>query len=152
MGAKPYLASIAEALADCRLEAVLIGNAGAALQGAPVTTLDFDFCFRSTPGNIEKVRRFAERMRGSLTQPYEPVSALMRVELPQAGVHVDFLPDTAIGARVASLRSRASKVTFGEARILVADLRDIAKGKRKAGRPKDKAALYAIEKTIEEKT
>ena len=38
------------------LEAVLIGNAGAALQGAPVTTVDFDFFFRRTPGTCRSSR------------------------------------------------------------------------------------------------
>jgi hypothetical protein len=35
---------------------VLIGNAGAALHGAPVTTVDFDFLFRRTARNLQKLR------------------------------------------------------------------------------------------------
>ena len=34
------MSTIAAALAEVRLEAILIGNAAAALQGAPVTTVD----------------------------------------------------------------------------------------------------------------
>ena len=43
MDAAPALEEIAQALTEAKLEAILIGNAGAALQGAPVTTVDFDF-------------------------------------------------------------------------------------------------------------
>ena len=46
---------IAKTFDDCRLEAILVGNAAAALQGAPVTTLDFDFMFRKTPVNLKKL-------------------------------------------------------------------------------------------------
>lgn len=48
MNAAPILAHIAQLLAKHRLDAVLIGNAAAALQGAPVTTVDLDFMFRDT--------------------------------------------------------------------------------------------------------
>lgn len=48
MNAGPLLDAVVAALTEARLEAVLIGNAAAALQGAPVTTVDFDFMFRST--------------------------------------------------------------------------------------------------------
>ena len=60
MNAAPLLRRIARALTECRLEAVLIGNAAAALQGAPVTTLDFDFLFRTSPTNIRKLKVFAD--------------------------------------------------------------------------------------------
>jgi hypothetical protein len=45
MDARPVLFRIARLLAEHGLEAVLIGNAAAALQGAPITTVDFDSCF-----------------------------------------------------------------------------------------------------------
>jgi len=45
MDAHRLLARIARMLEEHGLEAVLIGNAAAALQGAPVSTVDLDFMF-----------------------------------------------------------------------------------------------------------
>jgi hypothetical protein len=59
MDALPLLARIARILEEQGLEAVLIGNAAAALQGAPVTTVDFDFMFRKTPANMRKLKALA---------------------------------------------------------------------------------------------
>ena len=42
MDATPLLGRVVTALAEQKLEAVLIGNAAAAMQGAPVTTVDFE--------------------------------------------------------------------------------------------------------------
>jgi hypothetical protein len=49
MEAKPILVGVARALREQGLEAVLIGNSAAAVQGAPVTTMDIDFLIRKTP-------------------------------------------------------------------------------------------------------
>ncbi len=54
MDAAPVLAEIGRHLQSVKLEAVLIGNAAAALQGAPVTTVDFDFLYRKTSHNVSK--------------------------------------------------------------------------------------------------
>ncbi len=62
MNAQPLFDSVVAALAGARLEAVLIGNAAAAIQGAPVTTVDFDFMFRATPVNLAKLKKFAAKM------------------------------------------------------------------------------------------
>jgi hypothetical protein len=70
--ATPLLTSIAEALAQAGLEAILIGNAAAAIQGAPVTTVDFDFMFRSTPRNLQKLKQFALRLDAVILRPYYP--------------------------------------------------------------------------------
>src|SRR5437867_1558669 len=56
MNAYPYLARAAELLQRHSLEAILVGNAAAAIQGAPVTTVDIDFLFPKTPANIRKLK------------------------------------------------------------------------------------------------
>jgi hypothetical protein len=43
MDARPILLDVVRVLREHNLEAILIGNAAAALQGAPVTTVDADF-------------------------------------------------------------------------------------------------------------
>jgi hypothetical protein len=57
MDARPLLGEVGRRLNDAKLDAVLIGNAAAALQGAPVTTIDFDFMFCRTPRNLAKRKR-----------------------------------------------------------------------------------------------
>ncbi len=63
MDATPLLEEIARALEECKLEAILVGNAAAALQGAPVTTLDLDFMFRKSPSNLKKLKSLAKNSR-----------------------------------------------------------------------------------------
>jgi hypothetical protein len=60
MDARPVLVMVAHWLEEHRLEAILIGNAAAALHGAPVTTLDLDFMFRPTRTNLRKLKAFAK--------------------------------------------------------------------------------------------
>ena len=60
MNASPLLIKIAKTLHMVCLETVMVGNAAAALHGAPVTTLDIDFIFRKTPTNMRKLKFFAE--------------------------------------------------------------------------------------------
>jgi hypothetical protein len=56
MNAEPLLYKVARALAANRLEVVMVGNSAAALQGAPVTTLDVDFMFRKTAVTLKKLK------------------------------------------------------------------------------------------------
>jgi hypothetical protein len=73
MDAAPLLNAIAAALAEARLEAILIGNAAAALHGAPVTTVDFDFMFRATPRNLRKLKQLATRLEAMILRPITPL-------------------------------------------------------------------------------
>jgi hypothetical protein len=72
------------------LDAVLIGNAAAALQGSPVTTMDFDFMFRKTQTNLTKLKRIADDPRVMVLRPYYAASQLYRMTQERDGLHLDF--------------------------------------------------------------
>ena len=142
---------IARRLDECGLEAVLIGNAAAALQGAPVTTMDFDFMFRKTPANLRKLKQLAASLRGAILKPYYPASGLYRLVDDARGLQLDFMTVIHGVKSFERLRSRATRVFFGDHSIWVADLRDIIRSKRALGRPRDLAAVEILEKTLDEK-
>jgi hypothetical protein len=150
MDAKPFLVAIGRALGDVGLDAVLIGNAGAALQGAPVTTVDFDFLFRKTPRNLARLKAFAAALQATILRPYYPVSDLYRVVRDEDGLQVDFMT-TVHGLRsYEGVRARAETVVIEGVPIAVASLADIVRSKRAAGRPRDRAVLDVLEKALEE--
>lgn len=148
--AKPLLLEIARHMADVNLEAVMIGNAAAALQGAPVTTVDFDFLFRKTPRNLSKLKTLATKLGATVLRPYYPAADLYRIVRDDDGLQVDFMT-TIHGIRsFAGMRDRAMRVELDDAAILVASLADIIRSKRAAKRPRDLAVLDILEKTLEE--
>ena len=91
MNGEPLLIKVAEVLTDARLEAVMVGNAAAALRGAPVTTLDIDFMFRKTPLNLKKLKAVAKCFEAIIMRPYYPVSELYRVVNDEQGLQLDFM-------------------------------------------------------------
>jgi len=150
MDAAPLLVEIGRALQEIGLEAVLIGNAAAALRGAPVTTIDFDFLFRRTPLNMAKLKALASRLRATVLRPYYPASDLYRVVRDDDGLQLDFM-GTIHGVRsFEGLRARASEIRIDDVVLLVASLEDVVKIKRAAGRARDRAVLEILEKALEE--
>lgn len=152
MDAEPLLGEVARRLHEARLEAVLIGNAAAALQGAPVTTVDFDFMFRKTSRNLAKMKAVASALRAMILHPYYPASDLYRIVRDDDGLQVDLLA-TIHGIRsFAGLRDRATKMKIGGWPVLVASLTDIIRSKRAARRPRDLAVIHILEAALEETT
>ena len=152
MDALPILARVAQLLERHGLEAVLIGNAAAALQGAPVGTVDLDFLFRRNPANVRKLTAIAAELNAMLMKPHYPVSGLLRISRDEDGLQLDFM-DVIHGVRsFEGLRKRAHEIRIGEARLLVACLADIIKSKKAAGRPRDLAVLAVLEQALEEGT
>lgn len=150
MDAAPVLAQVGRLLQDLHLDAVLIGNAAAALQGAPVTTVDFDFFFRKTPTNLRKLKALASSLQAIVLRPYYPASDMYRVVRESDGLQIDFMA-TIHGIRsFERLRGRAQTIEVGGVAILVASLADIIKSKRAARRPRDLAVLETLEKSLEE--
>ncbi|MDQ2668233.1 MAG: hypothetical protein M3Z05_19865 [Gemmatimonadota bacterium] len=151
MNAEPLLALVTRVLALRRLDVVLIGNAAAAIQGSPVTTMDFDFMFRKTPGNLAKLKRIADDLHAVVMRPFYPASQLYRLTRDGDGLQLDFMVKIDGIRSFEAMRSRASLVPFGEHRLLVASLADIIRSKESAGRLQDIAVLPILRRTLHEK-
>jgi hypothetical protein len=65
MDAENILCEVAEAIYHSKLEAVMIGNAAAAIQGAPVTTMDIDFCIKDDETEIAKLEVIIESKKAA---------------------------------------------------------------------------------------
>jgi predicted nucleotidyltransferase len=152
MNAKPIVKRVLETLKSAGLEAILIGNAAAALQGAPVTTDDIDFLIRRTPRNAGKIRVFAQKLDGIIERPAYPLSDFWRIS-SRKGTPIQIDLATSIhGIRsFESLRSRADQIDVNGEIATVAHLADVIKSKRAADRPKDRAVLPVLEATLREK-
>jgi predicted nucleotidyltransferase len=137
MDARPILFTLTRVLHEHGFEAVLIGNAAAALHGAPVTTVDFDFLFRKTPHNLRKLKAVARSLGAIVLRPYHPASDLFRLMRDQDLLQVDFMGRIDGIRSFEGLRRRASRVDLGGYELLVASLADIIQSKRAAGRPQD---------------
>jgi predicted nucleotidyltransferase len=151
MNAGPLLAKIAAALHEVRLDAVMIGNAAAALHGAPVTTLDIDFMFRKTPANMRKLKALAKALDAYVLRPFYPLSGLYRVVNDDAGMQLDFMSVVQGIDSFESLRADAVQVEFGGCKLKVASLADVIQSKKALGRLKDLAVVDILEKTLDEK-
>ena len=151
MNAPPRHSEIARPPQALHLDVVLIGNAAAALQGAPVTTVDFDFMFRKTPVNLRKLKALASALGATVMRPYYPASDLFRVVRDEDGLQLDFMAGIHGVRSFAGLRARATAVDLGGSMLLVASLADIIRSKKAASRPRDLAVLDILEKTDGEK-
>jgi hypothetical protein len=150
MSATPLLQMVLEAMQRHRLEAILIGNAGAALHGAPVTTLDFDFMFQDTSTNLRKLKAVAKELKAIILRPYYPVSKLYRMVDDELGLQVDFMPVIHGVKSFERLRSRALRTEIAKAPLLLASLADIIKSKKSASRGRDLAVMDVLERTLHE--
>jgi len=146
MDASPLLALIAELLERHSLEAILVGNAAAALAGAPVTTIDLDFLFRKTPVNLRKLKAIAAELEAVILTPYYPVSGLYRVSRDSDGLQLDFMPVIDGIRSFEALRRRTRVVQFGNAHLRVEGLPEIVKSEKAAGTPRNVAAFPKMKK------
>jgi predicted nucleotidyltransferase len=118
---------------------------------APVTTLDIDFMFRKTPANLRKIKVLADELDARILKPFYPRSDLYRVVNDDSGMQVDFMSVMHGIKSFESLRSDAVEVEFEGYKLKVASLEKIIRSKKALGRPRDKAVIEILEKTLDEK-
>jgi len=146
MDATSILCSVAEALHHANLEAVMIGNAAAAIQGAPVTTMDIDFCIKDNENNIKKLSKVANELEAELTDFYP----FFQIQNPDNELYLDFLTRVIGIDSFESLLEKSTTLSFdGIFSLKIASLEDIIKSKTAAGNDKDLAVLPILKKTLE---
>lgn len=142
-----FLAELATALRDTKIEAIVVGNMASILNGAPVLTQDVDLLVRDTPLNRKKLRRLAGMLGGIGPVPISEFTKSERIHGTR--VPIDILFDRIAGRlSFASVRSRSHAESVGHALLTVASLADVIKSKTAAGRPKDKAVLPILRDTL----
>lgn len=141
-----FLITVLRALRQVNLEAVIVGNTAAVLQGAPVTTQDIDLLVRSSKLTTVKVEALAQRLGAFLTRPSELVDI---TTLLGASAPVDVIVGHIAGdLRFESVKSRARTISIAGEQALVADLADIIRSKEAANRDKDRAVLPMLRATL----
>ena len=151
MDAERILVAIAKSLTEAKLDAVMVGNAAAAIQGAPVTTVDIDFMIRDVKLNIKKLTQVAASLDCELLNMSSPTVNMFRIVHKTEPIQLDFLFGLTGVNSFAGLRSRADIVKFGDYPLQIASLEDIIRSKEVANRPKDIAVLYTLKASLNEK-
>lgn len=154
MNAESDLKALARLFAEVNLETVMIGNAAAAINGAPVTTLDVDFIVPQTTQTYRAIALLAQKTDCVLQELKLMDERYMYQLIPRSpeGIQLDFLYELASKDRYTTIKEHAFPVDFDGYTLYVAALDDIIRAKKAANRPKDIAVLPILQLTLEEKT
>jgi hypothetical protein len=142
---------IFEALANARVEYVLIGGLAVQAHGHTRTTQDVDLVPADDSANLARLSSALEavgaRPAGSAdSAPEKPLilaaAGIASLDTDAGGVDVHFSPPGA-GA-FAELRRRALVIELGEIEVAVASRDDLIAMKRAAGQPIDRGDVIAL--------
>ena len=151
MNAGPYLEELAKRVFDVGLDTVMTGNAAAAINGAPVTTLDVDFMLEQTDENYMKLASLAQQMNYRFVELKLVDDRYMyRLMHRSEPFVIDFVFSPKGISSYSDLKKRSSDVFFGACKLQVASLEDVIASKRATARPKDLATLPILEMTLDE--
>ncbi len=152
MTALPILVAVARALKKVNLDAVLIGNAAAALHGAPVTTIDLDFFIRKSTGNTRKLKALADELEASILRPFYPVSGLNRLSRQTDNLQLDFMTSIDGVKSFEGVRARSGEISIAGEPLRVAALADIAAQENAANRPSGWTVPDLVKSTLHEES
>jgi hypothetical protein len=144
-------------LSDEGVESIIVGMVAAVLQGVPMMTWDLDIVHRRTPENIERLLRVLQdiqavarhdsrRLRPNESHLIGPGHILLETRFGD----FDCLGAIDGGRAYEDLVDSSVVINFENRPIRLLALREVLAVKRRAGRPKDLAAIPYIESTISE--
>jgi hypothetical protein len=134
------LGAFLAALHEAKIQCILIGGMAAVRQGAPITTIDYDFWVRLPQRQYVKISAIVQRQGGTIL-------ARTLYELADGTqVNTIFQPDGLDSFEVEYKRS--SPATLEGQRVRVLSLRRVIASKRASGRDKDMAVMPILERTL----
>lgn len=151
-------AKLLQLLVDHDVEVIVVGMLAGVLQGAPLTTGDVDIVHRRTPENVTRLltvlasigavyRHDPRRLAPGESHLMGPGHQLLESSLGD----LDCLGTIDNGKTYDDLIDKTVRMNLGDDRTIdVLDLRTLIEVKRRAGRPKDLAALPVLEATLDE--
>jgi len=153
----PQYHDILTRLSDEGVESIVVGMVAAVLQGVPMMTWDLDIVHRRTPENVERLlhvlqdiqavaRHDPRRLRPNESHLIGPGHILLETRFGD----FDCLGAIDGGRAYEDLLDSSVVVNLENRPIRLLALREILAVKRRAGRPKDLAAIPYIESTINE--
>ncbi len=148
-----------EILARHHVDFIVVGGAGAVLQGAPLQTLDLDLVHARSATNVDRLH-IALRELDACYREHLPAKVLRprKEDLDSPGHHLlmtvagplDLLGAIGRGRGFAELIDHTDEFTFEPAlRIRVLDLPTLIAVKEEVGREKDLAVLPLLRRTLE---
>jgi predicted nucleotidyltransferase len=156
----PDFRAILRTLRKHRVDFVVVGGVGAALQGAPINTFDLDVVHSRQPGNVERLLEALEALKARYRTPggenLRPqhshlASGGHQLLMTEAGP-LDLLGTIGEGHGYDDLVAQTTEMDLGEdvkARVL--DLATLIRIKAETAQEKDKLALMILRRTLEER-
>lgn len=147
-------------LEDHGVSFVLIGGLAARLWGSPSVTNDLDLCYERSPENLERLAAALRKLGATLRGAPEGLPFLLDARTLKQGDSFTF--NTTAGAfdllgtpsgsgGFEALKRNARKLDMGGIEVFVADLHDLIRMKKAAGRPKDLIEVEILSALLEER-
>jgi hypothetical protein len=148
------------ALQDARVEYIVIGGLAAALAGATHVTFDLDITPDRRRDNLDRLAEALRALNAMLVDVPEEVASAFQLDGAALGngsiwsfitdhgrLDIAFEPSGTSG--YADLRRSARSLQLGDLNVRIAALADVIRSKEAADRPRDRAVLPDLRRTLE---
>jgi hypothetical protein len=146
-----------EVLVRYEVEFIVVGGVAAVLGGAPIMTLDLDVVYRRSTENVPRLATALSSINAIYDDPIgrRIVPDVWMLETARLSLLVtdlgklDVLYSISNGLTYDDLLERSSDFEFEGMRLRVLDLEAVIEAKETADRPKDRAVLPILRRTLE---